>query len=263
MSRRHRSILLHLLLTGVLCACGRTVEIPDGDADALVAAVARANAGTGPITLRLARHGLYLLQSPAAPGLLLPPLRGQLRIEGQGAEIRGYTGQRLALLQVERDASLSLADLTLAEGGHGALRNLGQLELDRVHITDSSGDRIGAIVLNLGQLSARDSEIAYNRLSAAPRDAGIVLNYGQLRLARTRIHDNLAGASSPHQAVAGAILNFGELHVDQLDAADNTVEGEPGPLRFDGVLDLGSGRTDGQLPTGRWRPADPLALLAP
>lgn len=260
MTYSHRLTLLALAL---LSGCARVTDIADHDSRALVAAIRQANADPGPHTLRLAKHGLYLLDTAAEPGLLLPAIHGQLRIEGNGAEIRGYTDQRLALLQVGRGGTVALTDLELAEGGQGAIRNFGALDLDHVRVTDSTGSRIDAIVLNVGQLRAHDSEIAYNALTSAQRDAGTLLNYGQLDLARTRIHDNLAAGTVPQQAVAGAILNFGRVQVDGVDTSNNSIESDGGPLRFAGILNLGSGQVEGSIGSGTVRAADPVALLAP
>ena len=164
-----------------------------------------------------------------------------------------------------RDGEVMLQDLSLAEGSNGAIRNFGELRLQSSRVIDSTGSRISAIVLNHGELFAKDSEFAYNALDDSLRDAGTVLNYGKLRLDNSRIHDNRVQQARPGVGAAGAILNMGEVRM-QATRLDNNVAGEaeqPGWLRFDGVLNLGNGRVEGELPAGSTREAvEPLQVAA-
>jgi len=139
------------------------------------------------------------------------------------------------------------------------VRNFGTLRLDHVGIVDSTGAARSAIVLNHGVISARDSEIAYNALALARRDAGTVLNYGDIEFERTSIHDNRAQARSPDQAVAGGVLNFGSLRVDGLALQDNVADDSRAPLGFEGILNLGNGRVVGQPIGGAIRDARVVA----
>ncbi len=254
-----RSLLLLALGTSLLNGCAKHVEIANNDPAALVQAIEQANREPGKHVIRLANRGVYILDHAAEPGLLLPRIRGELVIEGLGAEIRGYSSEPLALLQVEKGARLSLDRLTLAEGSDGAVRNFGRLSLEQVGIIDSTGAQRSAILLNHGELSARDSEIAYNSLDLARRDAGIVLNYGQLNFERTSIHDNQALGRSRDQAIAGGVLNFGTLRVDGLALAHNETDEHPSGLRFAGILNLGNGIVEGETSRGAIRNVQALA----
>jgi hypothetical protein len=256
---RHPSLLLLVIGTSLLIGCANRVELANHDARGLVRAIAQANSEPGKHVIRLANRGVYILDRAAEPGLLLPRIRGELVIEGVGAEIRGYSDQPLALLQVEKGARLSLDRVTLAEGSDGAVRNFGRLRLDQVGIIDSTGADRSAIVLNHGELSARDSEIAYNTLAIARRDAGTVLNYGTIDFERTVIHDNRAVGRSPDQAVAGGILNFGALRVDRLTLTGNEADDEHAGLNFAGILNLGNGIVEGDTARGAVRDARGLA----
>lgn len=255
----HRKLLIASGLIAI-AGCSRTIDVADHDGKALAAAIHAANADSGKTTIRLAKHGMYVIDSPAEAGLLLPSIRGHVEIEGNGAEIRAYTDQPVALLQVEKQGELELQRLSLAEGGDGAVRNFGELALDRVQIVDSSALRASAIVLNHGTLHADASRIAFNSLSPARRDAGTILNYGRIELDRTTIHDNYTLGKYPGLAVAGGVLNYGELRVDGLTMANNNADNGSGLLTAAGILNLGNGQVSGDV--AGIRETMPVAALA-
>lgn len=244
-----RFLPLSLLASTIaLAGCNHQTEIADLGGRDLVAAIRAANQHPGPDTIRLAKGGLYTLRGQAENGLLLPTISGELVIDGQGAEIRRDSNDRVALLQIADGARVTLRNLSLAEGSDGAVRNFGDLRLESVRITDSSSWNSPAIILNHGQLHARDSEIAYNDLPMNHRDGGTVLNYGELTLENTRIHDNLVQTRYPSLAAAGAILNMGTIRANGPGIEHNSAEGSAAGLSFNGVVDLGNGRVDGNLP---------------
>lgn len=250
-----------MMMVAVLLSagCSQQVEIANNDAEGLVAAIRRANATPGAEHIRLARRGLYVLTRESDPGLLLPAVRGKLSIDGNGAEIRGYTSARVALLEVGADADVDLKQLSLAEGSNGAIRNFGKLHMEATRVVDSTGDSTSAIVLNHGQLIASNSEVAYNALDHGMRDAGTVLNYGELQLHNTRIHDNLVQRARRGVVAAGAVLNLGDLQLQSARLDNNsTADAEdavarPGFLSFPGVINLGNGRVEGNLPESSQR----------
>ncbi len=239
-----------LLLAGTisLSGCAHRTEVADLDSKALVAAIRAANQRPGPDLIRLAKGGLYTLHDQAEAGLLLPTIDGELVIDGQGAEIRRDSNDRAAILQIAGNAKVTLKNLSLAEGSDGAVRNYGSLRLQSVRITDNSSWDSSSIVLNHGDLHAQDSEIAYNDLPMNHRDGGTVLNYGKLTLENTRIHDNLVQARYPGLAAAGAILNLGTIRVSGTGIEHNSAVNELAGPSFNGVVDLGNGRVDGNLP---------------
>ncbi|MCX7034661.1 MAG: hypothetical protein NT046_11980 [Arenimonas sp.] len=262
---RYTPALLLLAGLGTLAACSRGIEIDiaNNDSAALVEAIRQANASPGHDTIRLARNGLYILSHPAQTGLLLPAVQGGLTIEGHHAEIRGYSGIPTAILEVEQGGKLHLQDLVIAEGTDGAVRNYGDLRLENVAIVDSSVDKMPAIVLNHGRLQAVDSEVAYNLLLANRRDAGTVLNYGEIALENTHIHDNRAVGRQPTVAVSGGILNFGSVEADGLLLEDNELTDEQAPkLSFGGILNLGNGHVTGSAPAAGVRDGRGAAVLA-
>lgn len=246
-----------------LTGCAQQTAIANHDSAALVQAIRAANQTPGKDVIRLAHRGLYVIGGPAEPGLLLPAISGDLQIIGDGAEIRGYTGDKLALLQIDKGSTLALDNLSLAEGSEGAVRNFGALKMTAVRIIDSTGSRSSAIVLNHGDIDAIDSEIAYNTLAGAHRDAGTVLNFGRIVLDRTTIHDNRAIGGSPNLAVAGGVLNYGSLRVDGLVMQDNDAEQGAAALQADGILNLGNGEVEGATARGAIRNGGGLAILNP
>jgi hypothetical protein len=207
-----------------------------------------------------------LRDAPRDATSFLPPIRDDLRIVGNGAEIRRGADGRRALLEVAPGATVRLEKLALSEGSDGAIRNFGTLRLDRVKVTDSFGaatpDGAPAIVLNHGTLEARDSEIAWNVLVESARDAGTVVNYGQLRLHDTAIHDNTAQRRHGGLAIAGAVLNLGTVRAESTRIEGNeALDGDAGDaLTFPAVLNVGNGRAEG-LPPAQVREAG-LALAS-
>lgn len=261
---RYTPALLLLAGLGNLTACSRGIEIDvaNNDSAALVEAIRQANASPGHDTIRLARNGLYILGTPSKPGLLLPLIEGDLTLEGNYGEIRGYSDEPAAILEVAQDAELRVANLVLAEGTDGAIRNYGGLVLDHVSVVDSSVAKMPAIVLNHGRMEVLDSQIAYNLLLANRRDSGTVLNYGEMELERSRIHDNRAVGRQSTVAAAGGILNFGDVKADGLVLEDNELDSENTPgLSFGGILNLGNGRVTGMTATNSVRDARHAAVF--
>lgn len=247
-----------LLIAGLAtiggCSRGLEVAIANNDSAGLREAIRQANARPGHDTIRLARNGLYILGTSEETGLLLPPLQDELTIEGNYAEIRGYSDKPAGMVEVEAGAEIRITNLVLAEGTDGTVRNYGALRLENVAVVDSSVATMPAVVLNHGRLVAVDSEFAYNLLLANRRDAGTLLNYGELVLERSRIHDNRTVGRQPTVAAAGGVLNFGSVKVDGLRLEDNELAGEDAPsLSFGGILNLGNGRVTGDTPTGTVR----------
>jgi hypothetical protein len=260
-----RAASLLLLCPLVLAGCGTRTEVADRDARGLVEAIQAANAHPGRDVIRLARGGLYLLaDAPRDATVLLPPITDDLEIEGDGAEIRRAVDGRRALLEIAPGATVHVHSLALAEGSDGAVRNYGTLHLDHVRVTDSFGDDSSAIVLNHGRLEARDSEFAYNLLPRSARDTGTIVNYGQLRLRDTAIHDNTVLPGHRGLAVAGAVLNFGTVDTQRSRIVDNRADDgdRVEALAFPAVLDVGNGRVEGDLPASLVREAGIVAVAS-
>jgi hypothetical protein len=242
-------LLLTLAVICGLCACGRGLEfdIANNDSAAFADAIRAANAAPSHSKIRLARRGLYVLSSEAEAGLLLPGVTGRLTIEGNHAEVRGYSTRPAAILETTEEARLIVENLVLAEGTNGTLRNFGWLRLTNVAIVDGSVTTGTAIVLNHGELETVGGEIAFNHLLSNRRDAGTVLNFGRAKFTDTRIHGNRAISRHPAVAVSGGVLNFGQVAVESVLFDDNEIPAEDSPrLSFGGILNVGNGRVSGK-----------------
>jgi hypothetical protein len=238
------AILAVIAATHARSAAAAEYFVADRDPEGLVGAIRHANASPGPDIIHLAPGGLYAITQEAEAGLALPPVRGRLTLSGHDAELRRNTGKGMALLEVVAGAELDIDSLTLAEGSRGSVRNHGTLRLQHSAIVDGTTLSENAIVQNFGHFEARDSTIGFNQVAGAGRDAGIVLNYGSMRLEHCRLAGNSLSRRYPTLAAA-PLLNYGELAVEALSLEDNSViDG------FDGlvsavVINLGIGRTAG------------------
>lgn len=250
--RTAKLLLLSAAILGLsACSRGLEFEIANTDSAGLAEAIRAANQTPGHDTIRLARNGFYILSQEAEAGLLLPAVRGKLTIEGNHAELRGYSARPAAILEVGEDARLRIHDLVMAEGTNGTLRNYGRLRLANVEVVDGSVATVPAIVLNHGELDADGVEIAYNHLLSNRRDAGTVLNYGQARFTDSLIHGNRAVGRYPTVVVSGGVLNFGRVEARGLAFADNEIPSDdPQRISFGGILNLGNGEVTGSSPPG-------------
>jgi hypothetical protein len=241
--------LLLLLVSPLSKPHAAEFEIADRDVPALIHALQRAAETPEPDTLRLAWGGIYTLESAHASGLGLPVLEGEIRIEGNGAEIRRYADTPMVLLEVAEGARVSIERLTLAEGNLGALRNRGDLALERVSIVDSFNREARAILLNFGRLSVRDSLLGWNQVSAVQGETALIENHGRLELSGLRVVGNSVSRASDKVSAAAAVLNAGELTADATDFRANDLNDPFGGLAFRAVLNIGSGTAQGLLPS--------------
>jgi len=127
-----------------------TVEIPEGDVDALVAAMVSANdAGDAQVTT-IRVSGEYVITNDAK----LPPIQtylhiyGPARIRGTGSIYSTQSGEKYGprmLFHVESGWTLDLRDIefkdfSLNHGGRGLLVNEGDLSLTHVQFTNVATD---------------------------------------------------------------------------------------------------------------------------
>lgn len=239
-------LLAGMLALGLACAAtahADTITLIDHDSDGLVAAIRRGNESLRPLRIELAPHGLYVLKDSAEPRLRLglPEIGRALTIVGHGAEIRRYSDREFALIGVGERGRLSLQDLTLAEGAEGAVVNRGVLHLEGVRITDSSGGE--AVLRNYGVLRGADNLIGYNAVLGAQSDAGVLLNYGRLELARTQFVGNRSSARLDAIA-ASALLNLGDARLTDVTVEGNSVLDANTGSRA--LVTLGNGQLHGQ-----------------
>lgn len=242
-----RALALLLSTATAPAMAGVTVEIADRDVDALAAAIHAANRSGEETTIRLAHGGLYALVTAADESreLGLPSVSGNIVIHGNDAELRRYSDEDFALIAVAKGGQLHLDGLTLAEGSRGALVNHGDLWLDRVRVVDNVAKNVPAIVENYGHLRVRASEISFNQLAATQRDAGTVLNYGTLELARSSIESNWISRRYDSLIAASAVLNLGELHLAGVSIRENTASAEIENAAVGAIVNAGNGAYEG------------------
>ena len=218
-------------------------SVASRDVAGLVAAIERSNADPGHDVIELAPGGLYPIARPTdrTNALALPAVEGSLRIIGNGAEIRGYAESPMLLVQVAESGRLRIDHLTLAEGTRGAIENRGALELDQVQVVDHSAPGGTAIVANFGTLVARRSSISFNQLAGAQRDAGVVLNYGTLRLEDSTVEHNVVTRRFDTLVAASAVLNFGDARLVRVRVLGNAADDGFGS-RSGALVALGNGR---------------------
>ena len=243
MTMPSRISLLTLAFLSASVKADVVVEIADRDVDGLVAAIHAANQSGTETTIRLAKGGLYTLVTAADENreLGLPRVSGKITIQGNGADIRRYSNEDFALVAVAKGGELTLRSLTLAEGSRGAVVNHGELELDRVRVVDNIAKHAPAIVENYGHLRVHASEISYKQLAATQRDAGTVLNYGSLELARSSIESNWISRRYDSLIAASAVLNLGDLKLSAVRIRENTAMPEDSDTSLGTIVNAGNG----------------------
>jgi hypothetical protein len=236
-----RLLILSALLLPAL-AGATTYRVADHDVAGLIQAIEQANRSSQPSRIELAPHGLYWLKTSAQDGFGLPAIKSTVTFVGNAAEIRRYSDQHFALLRVERGAKLTLENLILAEGDRGAVVNNGELTLKHTHVVDNTAPRGTAIVENYGTLIAQDSQISFNAILNAQRDAGILINYGRLELRDTRMESNQVTGKYAALATAFAVLNFGDSDFRDVVIRNSSAEVErDGVASGRAVVNLGNG----------------------
>lgn len=244
MPARHLFAITALLFSGLVDAA--ELRIADRDSPALIAAIEAANAAATPTIIHLAQHGLYTLGAAADPDhqIGLPILRGTIRIDGHGAEIRRYADADYTLIAIAASGQVQLNDLTLAEGSEGALVNRGHTQLNRVKVVDNVARTVSAIIENYGSIRISDSEISYNQLAGSQRDAGTMVNYGRLQVERTRIVGNVVSRRYDSLFAASAVLNFGLLKMRDVAIEENAAEPILSAAALGSIINLGTGNLE-------------------
>ena len=221
------------------------ISVAPRDTAGLIEAIEYANKTPGDHVIELAGKSLYAIggSTDGQKGLALPTIRNKIRILGNGSEIRRYSDEALLLVSIAPAGSLRLENLTLAEGSRGAIVNHGKAELVRVRLIDNTAtSNVSAIITNHGELDVSDSDISFNTISVAQRDAGIVLNYGSLEVQRTRFDSNYVGRKSHSRAEVSAILNLGEAEIRDVVLNRNAAQDDEGEARLANLVNLGEGR---------------------
>jgi hypothetical protein len=239
-----RSIIAGALLAAFPAVQADVISIDARDTQALIRAIEYANERPGEDIIELAPGSLYALtgSAEAQRNVGLPTIRSNIRILGNGAEIRRYSSDPLLLVSVAPAGSLRLEHITLAEGARGAIVNRGTVELHNVRVLDNSATGAEAIVTNFGTFRAYDSDFSFNQIFGAQRDAGILLNYGDLDLASSMLSANTVSRRFGSLVSASAILNLGDAKLHKVRVLENAADDTHDTAGIGALVNLGNGR---------------------
>ena len=214
-------------------------EVANRDVAGLIRALQTAGTNDEADVIHLAAGGIYTLEMTDSQGLALPEFKGHIPLDGRGAEIRRYAGNPMRFFVIAKDADVSISDLSIAEASMGAIDNSGHTRLERISITDSDNlpGVTHAIVSNTGDLSIRDSLVGYNRVRGVAADGAIVVNEGHLTLTNTRFTANEVVRLSADALAAGAVLNRGEMSVENGLFDGNTIGNPDGEYLASAVVE--------------------------
>lgn len=244
-----RLLCLTVLAAACASASAATFTVRNHDTEGLIAAINAAEATREPDRIELADAGLYIVRAAydSKQPFGLPLIRSSITIVGNGAEIRRYSDQEFALVGIAHTGRLALENLGIAEAARGAVINRGVLHMDKVRVTDSLADGTNAIVVNYGTLRGWDSEISHNAVLSAKRDAGIVLNFGRMDLARSRLAGNTVTGRRSSVLTASALLNLGEISLRDVTIEDNSALAEPNDTSTaHAIVNVGNGSLHGE-----------------
>lgn len=242
----HIRLLTVALLAAASTQAAATIY-PVATTQQLIEAIEHANEQPDTDIITLER-GLYVLERAYqdAQRAALPRITSSIVVRGNGAELRRYAPTDFRLFDVAEDGYLRLESVVLAEGSIGAIRNHGTTELRRVALVDSTARGASAIVENYGQMSLRNCEVSFNTVAGASRDAGTIVNWGQLTLSATTFQGNLLSRRYDGVALASSVLNYGSTRIDDVTIAENiagVVDEEPGAPQAP-LVNLGNGKLE-------------------
>jgi predicted outer membrane repeat protein len=251
--KRHRTLaarnallivaLLLTLLPGITIpppAYADTINIADGDVQALKDVIRTAQSSEVPLIINLAPGGTYTLTEPDVntPTAGLPAVATQDRqiiLRGNGATIQRSSAPGTAdfrILEVNLAVTLELDDVTLSNGravGAGAIRNEGYLNLfNTILIGNDALSGNGGAIGNEASLNVTGGEFRGNH---ATNGGAIAMNFIelQLQLSGTLFDNNVADEKG------GAL----DLTADSnLILFDTTFRGNS--ARFGGALNVAS-----------------------
>lgn len=218
-----RSVLILASLASTQTSAETTQSIADGRPDHLIEALASMTSGEQ--ELRLAEGGVYVLNRAHSRGLALPPIVGDVTIDGRGAELRAYFDGSTSLIRVAPNGRLKLRNLTLAGANHTVLVNLGVVELDNVRFEDNYATDAPAVIENQGRISARKTQITFNT-GYGKRALAAIANYGGLELVESTLSGNDAFGNQWSGRQAAIVDNHGELVLTRVRVHTNGIEAE-------------------------------------
>jgi len=254
--------------------CTTSLNVPDGDVAALIAALNTANAMSTQGTARqsssavvnLAANGTYTLtavDNTDLGGNGLPVITGTVTINGNGATIARSSAAEtpiFRILRVRSGANLTLRDLTLTNGvatgdDHddnfgGGINIFGALTLERTRIlSNTAGIGGGGLMLGNGPAVISDTLIAGNSTAGNTEGAGggLQVQAGVVELTAVTIENNRAPDGG---GLTTVVDNDEPLHliINRSIIRNNTATGSANPLEGTGGgirLSLALTKTEG------------------
>lgn len=210
MIKRHHAAAAALLIAVLAAPQPHAANFSAPDVAALIDAMERASAEPGPDAIGLAAGRVYEFDSPYADELALPPVNGEIRIEGNGATLEWKGEETVGFLHVADGGSLELEDLTLTGSSQSAVVVSGQLAVRSAAFRGnvSTGQGGGAIRVHAGGevevfRSVFEENMAAGRLGSSD-GGGAVSNRGSLAVRGASFIDNTTRLAAPANKASSA-----------------------------------------------------------
>ena len=187
-----------------------TISIADGDVAGLISAIESLNTSGVGGTIELATNGTYTLTSVYGSSTGLPIINSAMTIDGNGATIQRDTSAPNFRIFFNNAATLTLTDMTLANGvasGYGgAIESFNDIVLTNVNMSNSSASIAGgAIDVFGGDLQMQGGTIDGN---SAAVGGGINLENATGTINGTTLTNNTA--TDINNAQGGAMRAIGD-----------------------------------------------------
>jgi len=230
-------ILLVVLLTAGLgvapAARAATINVPAGDVDALIAALAAANDTPGPDVIVLAAGATYTLTEGTIQ------IASPVKIVGNGATLTlSDTAPEFSILSVAAETSATLQQVRISNGRYlfgSGINNAGTLTLIDSLVSDNYGSFAGAGIFNTGTMTLIDSTVNGNDAEVA----GGIINFATMTLINSTVSNNTA------ESVGGGIGNIGTLTLTNSTISGNSAGENTGGMINEGTLTLTNSTVSG------------------
>jgi len=245
-----------------------TFFIPDGDVNALIAAINTSNVNGVPDTINLAVNGTYTINtsdSDTDGPNGLPSINSSITINGNGATIqRSSAGGTLnfRIFHVAATGNVSMSGMTIRNGnttsdGGGIYNDGGNVTMTSCTISDNTaGDDGGGLYNNdYGNVTMTGCTVSGNTVEGAGKGGGIYSDTGDLTMTDCTVSSNTAqdnggiysggpltmtnctvSGNTATRDMAG-IYNHNAT-MTNCTVSGNTADGEAGGIYSDGTLEL-------------------------
>jgi len=196
-------------------------SVPDGDVDALIAAINTANLTAGPDDIVLADGSTYLLTAANTGSNGLPVITTEITILGNGATItREESAPAFRILEVASSGTLNLVATTISNGeledhessyGGGVFNNGGTLNVSNSTFDSNISTYGGGIGALLGTTTVDASTLSNN--DAYGEGGGISSDATTLTITNSTINAN-RGGNGGGIMIRGGVAQLTNLTID-------------------------------------------------